>query len=182
MNNVSDKQQHGSRLANKQRIAHLLLSLAIIVLVLAGIPGIGSLGYFAMTLVAIAVGLGAVTGYDPVARFVRSPATSYADQNLGKVDRTVRAVITATLLGSVMTDSHMVTGSAFVMVAFAIYSGLTALLGWDPLYSLGSDKADAGQALRDRKERIGTVTTDRLDAANDGMTDKKGPSDTFHAA
>lgn len=64
-------------------------------------------------------------------------------QNLGLIDRALRIVLGAVLIGVSVTsilNSTVVTWQVYVAL-FAIYPLMTGMLGWDPLYAVAHTKS-----------------------------------------
>ena len=62
--------------------------------------------------------------------------------NLGLVDRVVRVLFGAALMGGAITslfNSSVVTWQVYAAL-FAVYPLMTGMLGWDPLYAVGHTK------------------------------------------
>ena len=72
---------------------------------------------------------------------------TYADakfaevENVGFVDAVVRGSASIAILVAVMLIPAISTYTLFTLTQLAIYAGLTAFIGWDPIYALTKQPA-----------------------------------------
>lgn len=57
-------------------------------------------------------------------------------ENVGLLDRVNRLIMGTTLIVAAVLFTAIPSAAVAGMVAFGIYAGLTAFIGWDPLYAL----------------------------------------------
>jgi len=69
-------------------------------------------------------------------------------ENVGFVDGVVRGSASIAILVAVMLIPSITSYTLFALTQLAIYAGLTAFIGWDPIYALtkGSATPVAAQA------------------------------------
>ena len=70
-------------------------------------------------------------------------------ENIGFIDCIVRGSASIAILVAVMLLPSITTITLFGLTQLAIYAGLTAFIGWDPLYALiKQDKARRPERVR----------------------------------
>ena len=57
-------------------------------------------------------------------------------ENLGGVDRFNRMIVALTLVAVVELFTAIPAAAVFSIIVVSLYAGLTAMIGWDPLYSI----------------------------------------------
>jgi len=57
-------------------------------------------------------------------------------ENVGSLDRVNRGIAGMTLIMAATLITTIPSAAAAGMVALGVYAGLTAVIGWDPLYAL----------------------------------------------
>ena len=57
-------------------------------------------------------------------------------ENVGSLDRVNRIIVASTLVAVTVLFTAIPAGAAVGLVALSLYVGLTAAIGWDPLYAL----------------------------------------------
>lgn len=74
-----------------------------------------------------------------------------ATTNIETGERTIRTIVTAGLIGSVFTQTGDL-GTLSLLPLLAIYTGITALTGWDPIAAAIDSFS---QSRHERRYRIG---------------------------
>lgn len=64
-------------------------------------------------------------------------------ENVGFVDSVIRASVAVAIVVTVMLVPEITSVTLFALTQVAIYAGLTAFIGWDPVYAIM--KQTAGQ-------------------------------------
>ena len=57
-------------------------------------------------------------------------------ENVGALDRVNRIIVASTLVAVTVLFTAIPASAAVGLVALSLYTGLTAAIGWDPLYAL----------------------------------------------
>jgi len=57
-------------------------------------------------------------------------------ENVGSLDRVNRLIVASTLVAVTVLFTAIPVGAAAGIIALSLYTGLTAAMGWDPLYAL----------------------------------------------
>ena len=87
-------------------------------------------------------------------------------ENMGFAESVVRASVSIAIVLAVLLIPSITSLTLFGLTQLAIYAGLTAFIGWDPIYAV--KKQPAGRAAAETVEAAGTVYSRNKEQASGG--------------